>query len=516
MKRYYKYLVFIFVMSFSLVLASCGASDVEETYSVTVKKCRGGTVSISPSAEVKTGQKVVLKIAADEGYEAGTVTVKDSQYKAVAYDTESSSFIMPSHDVNVSVLFNKIFVFDTYSVTLEGSDNGTVCADRTEGIDSSQFVTLSLAAEVGFVPDTENICIKDEEGNEICVEVVLKNDDTFKFKMPESNITVSVVFKVDDSWSYPVPVNAGRREIDGKYYDLVYFGVFPQTVASADLDESAFDDSRKVVMGGLTYCYNTQDKSYYCCVQEKAYGDCLYSDGSAVHKSSDNSYRWFKVEPVKWRVLETYSDGTALLFSDLILDSGICFYPHAYDSGGYYGDEFDNCTKEYSHKENGVTLYPNSYRASTIRAYLNGQSYYNLNVLDSSYDNKGFLQMAFTDSALELLQGKKIEDGVVDKIFLLSNEELQLSEYSFSNGQTDSIGTRKKNGTDFSLARYLDGTTWYTYTIKNIGRATQTTPYVSSSGYLSWQKDVYTRGVGVKVYINDYGVVPACIVKMGN
>ncbi len=496
MKKYF--LCFVFLLTAGFIFTSCGNQESEETYSVTVKKCTGGRVTASPSSSVNAGQRVTLKVVPDDGYEEGSVTVKSGQFKSVDYDGDTATFIMPSEDVTVSALFNKVYVWDTYTVTLEQCEKGVISADKSEGVDCSQYVTVTFTPDEGCVTDTKTICVKNEDGNEVSVTVIEKSADTFKFKMPKHNIRVCAGFKVDDSWSYPVPVSAGRREINGKFYDLVYFGVYPQTVAPQDLDESAFDDRRKVVMGGLTYCYNTQDKSYYCHVLEDTYGDYnSYSDGSAAHISSDNSYRWFKVEPVKWRVLKTYNDGTALLLSEKILNAS-CYYDYpryGADENSYYNRSIDD-----------VTVKPNNYAASAIRAYLNGLSYktnsgsYYATTLktNTTYEGNGFIREAFTDKASALLQDYEIESGINDKVFLLSKDELSTEEYGFS-----SDSDRRMTNTDYALTNYLN--TCDTYITRTIYDNYYKVNRVHTNGAFDWYY-IYPES----------GIVPACLVKMGN
>jgi len=98
-------------------------------------------------------------------------------------------------------------------------------------------------------------------------------------------------------------------------------------------------------------------------------------------------------------------------------------------------------------------------------------------------------------------------------IFLLSAEELQDSEYGFTATLSDSLGSRKITATDYALARFLDGSSWYSYTL-DPGLAKQKTPYVKDNGNLNWTKN--DGWYGVNVNFTDYGIVSACVVKLGN
>ena len=95
-------------------------------------------------------------------------------------------------------------------------------------------------------------------------------------------------------------------------------GDFPNTVLASD---SEITFSSKEVYNGW---YLGSDGYFYeklvenGCDEDK---ELTYSDGSVVNLKTDNKERYFKVEPIVWRVLtEDYnSTGTKLLFAENIL-----------------------------------------------------------------------------------------------------------------------------------------------------------------------------------------------------
>lgn len=167
----------------------------------------------------------------------------------------------------------------------------------------------------------------------------------------------------------------------------VYFGVFPKTVLPK-ANESIIT-TETVAMGANTY-YKGTDGNYYAKVLENACGsgtEYKYTDGTQASVRSANSYRYFKVEPIKWKVLTTdyNSTGKALLLADDILTT-VPYY-----------------VSTSSRTINSATVYANNYKYSTIRAYLNG-SYESGDSQTKTYENKGFLQTAFTRQHKEKLQ----------------------------------------------------------------------------------------------------------------
>ena len=309
-------------------------------------------------------------------------------------------------------------------------------------------------------------------------------------------------------------------------WTYVEFGDWPQTIKDASVN--VYETKSKQV-GVFTY-YLGSDENYYV-------------------KHSD---KYYKVEPIVWRVLtEDYKDpegkstGNALLLAESILTGGVCYY---------VSTDTREITKE---KETGtetetetVTVYPNNWQYSTIRAWLNG-----LDVVksddplenDKTYTDKGFLQTAFTADAQSLIAPTTVDnsaastnpasdpnlwnsgtnpyacDNTMDKIFLLSEEEATTGAYLKENDSTaedygfaayDAYGegnTRIRITTDYAKATgaYQDSTEGY--------------------GGWWWLRSPFCDREGIARVINDYGfaysidivnstyggVVPALSISLG-
>ena len=115
----------------------------------------------------------------------------------------------------------------------------------------------------------------------------------------------------------------GTQTINGVEYDIVTFGSWPQTIKAANVEVDERCESKTV--GDFTY-YKGSDGQWYVHILENGHKkewnwehDPKYSDGSDVKDSSYNSYRWFKVEPIKWRVLTDNYSGKRLLLAENIL-----------------------------------------------------------------------------------------------------------------------------------------------------------------------------------------------------
>ena len=223
------------------------------------------------------------------------------------------------------------------------------------------------------------------------------------------------------------------------------FGDWPQTIKGADVTVG----SGTLVRGGFAYHVGS-DGNYYVKAAEKAYdtGDAYkYSDGTQAGQGG-TSEKWFKVEPIIWRVLtESYnSTGKALLLAENILTGGI-----------QWDDD------------------KNNYMESTIRKWLNGNSG---SGEQSDYSgDAGFLQTAFTEGAQQLIESTKVDNSArstnpnsnasewnsgnnpyactntSDKIFLLSEQEATTAGYGFVEYHEYGEGnTRIRVTTDYAKA----------------------------------------------------------------
>ncbi len=264
----------------------------------------------------------------------------------------------------------------------------------------------------------------------------------------------------------------GTNGTAGKDATYVYFGDWPRTIKSKNI---VVNEDEKEVHGAFTY-YKGNDGYWYAkCVEHKyKWAENLtYSDGASV----GNEIKYFKVEPIKWCILtENYNESNkALLLSEDIL------FAEAY---------YDKYINELYRSVEGKEIYPSNYKESRIRAYLNGYSYITIDVSkenpkqesNQEFENKGFLQTAFSDKAQSLIAVSKIDNSdtsnihypaeripiwntyrddywcedTYDKVFLLSEKEVTSGDFKF--GRFDQYGIRDVrfiSPTDFAKANNL-------------------------------------------------------------
>ncbi|MBQ4330319.1 MAG: hypothetical protein IJC31_00575, partial [Spirochaetaceae bacterium] len=194
-----------------------------------------------------------------------------------------------------------------------------------------------------------------------------------------------------------------------------------------------------------------------------------------------HSGKEYKVEPIKWEVLEV-TNGTLLLLTKDMLVGGI----------PYYKDKGDRTI-------GGKAVKPNNYKYSTIRAWLNGK--YELgDTQGTAYMDKGFLQTAFSDVAQGKIQSTTVEAGVNDKVFLLDVTQVT----SYFSGDSARIRPFKAYGSKtIGTVSYPGGSeiptqVWF---LRSSGAAGAGSQYVLPSGFVSPNQtkilDVTTTEVGI-------------------
>ncbi|MDO4806479.1 MAG: DUF6273 domain-containing protein, partial [Coriobacteriales bacterium] len=203
-------------------------------------------------------------------------------------------------------------------------------------------------------------------------------------------------------------------------WDCVWLGSYPQTeVTSADplygvLRSADWDESDDATVGGERY-------------RRISKSDATYSGWWSDDGYGSAAYRYFRYEPVKWRVLEVYG-ATALAVADVALDC-----------------------QRYNANDAGVT-----WETSGIRYWLNGYGA-SANQSGTDFSGRGFLDVAFspaergailtTDVANKANTQYNTDGGndTTDRVFLLSEAEVYDTSHGFvSSCDTDDEARRCK------------------------------------------------------------------------
>ena len=188
-----------------------------------------------------------------------------------------------------------------------------------------------------------------------------------------------------------------------KAKNTITFGYYPQTIKKS----SVRIISKTPDADGY---YKGSDKEKYALVKAKPYHFALegaqrrFSSGELI---KDNKEYYFKVEPIKWKVLDVIDD-KALIFSDKILDTMV----------------FD--------------LKTNNYEEASVRKYLNNDFYKN----------------ALPEKNRMLVQDVKLDNfKETDKIFLLSEDDVKNQKLGFASDGKSLDSFRCKKTTDYAKAK---------------------------------------------------------------
>ena len=180
------------------------SAEFVKEYTVTAAPVDHGTVTVDPTAAVE-GETVTVNVTPDAGYalkENGLkVTYTDAEGTVNVAEGEKANtytFAMPAADVTVSAAFEPVKV-ETYSVTINPSDNGTVTADKTTDLKAGDTVTLTVTPADNMYTLAQlaenGLEIKAGENTDVPYKTV-EEGKTYTFEMPAADVTVTAKFTI--------------------------------------------------------------------------------------------------------------------------------------------------------------------------------------------------------------------------------------------------------------------------------------------------------------------------------
>ena len=287
--------------------------------------------------------------------------------------------------------------------------------------------------------------------------------------------------------------------------DYIYLGEFPQTLKADDVTITDTIDARGYYLGS--------DGNYYAAVTADPYVDGMAADPTSKSTFStgasvvEGTVYYFKVEPIRWRII-TEENGEALLLCDSIIASLQYQTDYGYESsaGGY-------CTTS-----NGAPsgTYANNYMYSNVRNWLNETFYKTaLNqtqqgiVLTTEVDNSEESASPYGSSR----NNKCVCENTSDKIFLLSIREVTNEANGFASYFTSDVA-RQMMTSDYSRATgaYMDTTEDY----NGNGWWWTRSPYDSNDRFTTKAYMIFETGISSPddVASSAGGVVPALRIQL--
>ena len=328
-----------------------------------------------------------------------------------------------------------------------------------------------------------------EYQNNVCTICGHEKEDTPIYSINEEKTEVTF-------GSYPqslVTDDAVKATLDSK------IGLLPTSTNNYDWTSYGYYISSSNDTNFMWYQDITLDNNKYRAVYFTSYRP--YSTSSSTSSSTSNTYQddngyytstvyYFRFDPIIWKVLELdETNNKAFLFANIALDSQDYFYDYS-----------------FTRTIDGKTVYANNYEYSTIRSWLN-DNFYNTAftkeeqqiILDTLVDNSA--------SSTGYTTNQFACNDTIDKIFLLSYNDVVNSKYGFSSVYSEYDILRQLKSTDYAKAQgcykststsYLGNCYWWlrspSYNYSTDAR------YVSDDGGVN---------VGYSVYLTLVGVVPA-------
>lgn len=257
--------------------------------------------------------------------------------------------------------------------------------------------------------------------------------------LPSTNFTNTVKAVEDTTIEAPVVGNTVT-------WDCVYFGSYPQGEIAESTDNSTYQILQSSNGWSADNTLTIDDVKYKRIKKEDA------TSTGASYTWSDDSYHYFKFEPIKWRVIDI-NGNSAYLISDIALD-----------------------TQKYNQEAREV-----SWSTSSLRSWLNGYDK-STNQTAVDYSSNNFLNTAFSSTEKDVLVSTNN-----DMVTILSEEDMK-NNYGFGNADN-----RTCKASTFAQAmgahqNALGSCNWWTSTN---GNSNLTAKYIQQSG------EVYAKGYSV-------------------
>ncbi len=225
------------------------------------------------------------------------------------------------------------------------------------------------------------------------------------------------------------------------------------------------------------------------------------ADGGETHATNtlqySNGYQsktlyWFKYEWIKWKILQKNDDGTALIFSDLALDS-----THFYNNTN-------------TRTVNGKNVYANNYAHSDVRVWLNS-IFYNT-AFEDELQKAAIRETEVDHSTASGANALRSCENTNDKVFLLSRYDVQ-NNFGFSSDDA----SRMKLPTDYAKCQGVATGDFNKNGIFECDWLTRT-PYSNAMSVYMVRGDAQDQAVGSLTGFScngtSYGVCPVLVLDL--
>lgn len=230
-----------------------------------------------------------------------------------------------------------------------------------------------------------------------------------------------VILEFSDGTTKTWETGDAKIELGKKELAYIYFGEYPQTeITGANLTtaikNATYDSDGIAMVNGVRYKRMTRADANY------------WDSPSGYFNWREKDYAYFKMESIKWRVLQR-KNKTALLLSEYVIDNG-----------------------RYNTNDKNVT-----WAKSPLRAWLNDE----------------FISAAFNTKEQKLIKKTTLTNSnpyykskggadTKDKVYLLSIDDMINTSYGFSDNPYKNEVNRRGSSTDYAWAMGNRTLTFYT------------------------------------------------------
>ena len=231
-----------------------------------------------------------------------------------------------------------------------------------------------------------------------------------KSGLSEINVNAATEKQTEYKVSSPrVEKTPGKQKVT---YDIIEFGSYPQSEVTGE-----------ALTGEITGA--EYDEYGDCVVGENKYRRVEIKENEGENDTEENAeYRYFKYEPVEWRVLNVY-DNKMTLLSDKAIDAQ------------WYDNE--------------QTLWSNS----KLRKWINGLQLFESDYKYLKYPELSMIETMFNDNELSSLKDKFVTSE--DSISLISVNGAMLEKYGFIKYDKIDDRARQMCATDYAIANEASG-----------------------------------------------------------
>lgn len=405
-----------------------------------------------------------------------TITWKNHDGEVLETDTKVAGGVMPTYDGETPTKANSdthTYTFIGWSPEVEVVSKNQIYIAEFEATPRNSYIKL----ETPIINETLQEVIANQKitwnkvegalGYKVIVDGVehLLDEDTLEYDF-SYNVYYIKIQAIGDSNHIDSEIKELTLMVTENGINYLYFGRYPQTVVS---NTSIITELNKLTKTNSNGYYEHEGYEYAKLAANPSSSSYVFSNNQTIVK---NQVYYFKVEPIKWRVLEQ-EDGTLTLLTDMILDQEQ-FY-----------------TSSSNRNIDGETIYANNYEHSTIRNFLNNTFY------SKAFNNvpKSIILTSFIDNSASTTANNPnsyVSNNTNNKVYLLSYQET-VNKY-FSNNND-----RRAIASDYARARYVyvSGNYGFWWLRSPINHSSNRASSVAYDGNLS-DSDVSIAFIGVR------------------